>query len=152
MRGSETYGILLGSGHLLDSKGIVEEGVTREVFLDILLDELNTKIRVVHTLDLVSNSADWKGIQNYLPNRKRCNVLSLLAFLDSSTNSRGVRPLSRAPENMEAASSRAPPNRLPMVRRPEARDEIKSLPAREATIVFMALCHHHQHTIHLLTN
>jgi hypothetical protein len=67
----ETYGIFLGSGHLLDSEGIVQEGVAREVLLDILLDELNTKIRVVHTLDLVSNSADWKDIQkpHHRPNK-----------------------------------------------------------------------------------
>ncbi len=47
--------------------------------------------------------------------------------------------MSRAPENMAAASSRAPPKRLPIVRRPDARDEIRSLPARVATIVFIAL-------------
>jgi len=32
-----------------------------------------------------------------------------------------------------------------MVRRPEARDEIKSFPARDATMVFMALISNHQH-------
>lgn len=40
---------------------------------------------------------------------------------------------------MEAASSSAPPNLLPIVSRPEANDEIKSFPARDATIVFIAL-------------
>jgi len=67
------------------------------------------------------------------------HVLSLLAFLDSSTNSRGVKPVSRASENIAAASSSAPPNRLPIVRRPDAKDDIKSFPARVATIVFTAL-------------
>ena len=69
---------------------------------------------------------------------QKINLLSLFAFLELSTNSRGVKPVSRALENIEAASSKAPPKRLPMVNRPEASDEIKSLPAREATIVFMA--------------
>jgi hypothetical protein len=65
--------------------------------------------------------------------------LSLFAFLESSTNSRGVSPVSLAPENIAAASSSAPPNRLPIVSRPEASDEMRSLPARDATIVFIAL-------------
>ena len=47
--------------------------------------------------------------------------------------------MSLALENIEAASSRAPPNRLPMVNRPDASEEIKSLPARDATMVFIAL-------------
>lgn len=57
--------------------------------------------------------------------------------------------MSRAPENIAAASSRAPPKRLPMVKRPEAREEMRSLPARVATMVFMALQKNQsQHTGH----
>ena len=37
--------------------------------------------------------------------------------------------------NILAASSRAPPNRGPMVRRPDAREDTKSLPARAVTMV-----------------
>jgi len=115
--------------------------VAGEVLHHVLLHELNTEIRVVHALDLVANTTDCKKViiseMKELPKQK--HPLSLFAFLELSTNSLGVRPVSRAFENMEAASSRAPPNRLPMVRRPEASDEIKSLPAREATMVFIAL-------------
>lgn len=50
--------ILLRCRHLFNSKRIVEEGVAREVLLHVLLDELNTKIRVVHRLDLVTNATD----------------------------------------------------------------------------------------------
>ena len=47
--------------------------------------------------------------------------------------------MSRAFENIDAASSRAPPKREPIVRRPDANEEMRSLPARVATIVFIAL-------------
>ena len=65
--------------------------------------------------------------------------LSLLARRDWSTNSRGERPVSRAFENIDAASSSAPPKREPIVRRPEQSEETRSFPAREVTMVFIAL-------------
>lgn len=54
-----TYGIFLGSSHLLDSERIIKQRVTREVFDHILLHELNTEIRVIHALDLVSNTRNY---------------------------------------------------------------------------------------------
>lgn len=113
----------------------------REMLDDILLNNLDTKIRIVDALDLVADTADCKfqRCQQSDMLATAVSLLSLFARRDSSTNSRGVRPVSRALENIDAASSRAPPNRLPIVNRPDARDEIRSLPAREATIVFMAL-------------
>lgn len=57
----KTNRILLFRRDLLNSKSIIEEGVAGEVFPDILLDELDTEIRVVDTLDFVSNSADCFG-------------------------------------------------------------------------------------------
>ena len=53
-----TYSILLGSRHLFNSKGVVEEAVAGEVLLDVLLDELDTKIGVVDALDLVADTGD----------------------------------------------------------------------------------------------
>lgn len=138
---SETYSILLGSGDLLNSQSVVEESVTGEVLGDVLLDELDTQIGVVDALDLVANTRDYGG-RLYQISCSQTGMgfhsLSLFCFLAWSTNSRGVNPVSRAAENMAAASSRAPPNRLPMVNRPDANEETKSLPARVATIVFMA--------------
>ena len=66
------------------------------------------------------------------------DLLSLFSFLAVSTNSRGLRPLSKAFVNSSAAPSRAPPKREPMVRRPDTRALIRSLPARVVMIVFMA--------------
>jgi hypothetical protein len=50
--------VLLGGGDSLDSKSIVEELSGREVGLDELLDELDTKIGVVAGLDAVTNTGD----------------------------------------------------------------------------------------------
>jgi hypothetical protein len=58
MRVNSAHGILLRCRYLLDSKGIVEQAVTREVFANILLDEFNTEIRVVDALDLVADTGD----------------------------------------------------------------------------------------------
>jgi hypothetical protein len=114
--------------------------VAGEVLSYILLHKLDAKIRVADALDFVANTRNYRiSSANGRKFTWEMNILSLFAFLDWSTNSRGVRPVSRAPENIEAASSRAPPKRLPMVRSPDAREEIRSLPARLATIVFMAL-------------
>ncbi len=44
----EDEGILLGSGDLLHSEGIIEKSMAREVLQDVLLNELDTKIRVVN--------------------------------------------------------------------------------------------------------
>ena len=52
------YCILLRRRHLLNSEGIVEKTVAGEVLLDVLLDELDTKIRVVNTLDLVADTTN----------------------------------------------------------------------------------------------
>jgi hypothetical protein len=134
----ETHGIFFSGSNLLDAKRVIEQTVAWEVFGNIFFHKFYTKIGVINTLDLVSNSTNYLSNQKNSLQKKRHHSLSLFAFLELSTNSRGVRPVSRAFENMDAASSRAPPNRLPIVKRPEANDEIKSLPAREATIVFMA--------------
>jgi hypothetical protein len=50
--------VLLGRGHRLDSKSIVEQFGAGEVLLDILFDELNTEIGVVSRLDPVTNTGD----------------------------------------------------------------------------------------------
>lgn len=50
--------ILLRRRHFLDGEGVVEEGVAREVLLHVLLHELDTKVRIVHRLDLVANTTD----------------------------------------------------------------------------------------------
>jgi hypothetical protein len=50
--------VLLGGGDSLDGKSIVEELSGREVGLDELLDELDTKIGVVAGLDAVTNTGD----------------------------------------------------------------------------------------------
>jgi hypothetical protein len=50
--------VLLGGGDSLNSKGIVEELVAREVVEDVLLDELDTEIGVVSGLDTVTNTRD----------------------------------------------------------------------------------------------
>lgn len=52
------YCILLRRRHLLNSEGIVEKTVAGEVLLDVLLDELDTKIRVVNTFDLVADTTN----------------------------------------------------------------------------------------------
>lgn len=63
----------------------------------------------------------------------------MFAFLASSTYSLGVRPVSLAPLNIAAASSSAPPKREPVVSSPDARNEMRSLPVRDVTMMFMAL-------------
>ena len=55
-----TYSILLGGGHPLDGKGVVEQAVAREVLANVLLHELDTEIRVVVALDLAADTADYK--------------------------------------------------------------------------------------------
>jgi len=86
----ENKSILLGSCHL-HGKSIVKETKAQEVLPYILLDELDTQIRVIHALYLVSDTAD-----------------------EFVRLSRLVNELSRSKPsitNMTAASSRAPPNR-----------------------------------------
>ena len=55
-----TYSILLRGSDLLNGKSIVEQAVAREVLAHVLLDEIDTEIRVVDALDLVANTADYK--------------------------------------------------------------------------------------------
>ena len=50
--------VLLRRRHLLDCERIVEQTVRGEVLADVLLDELDTKIRVVDALDLVADTRD----------------------------------------------------------------------------------------------
>jgi hypothetical protein len=66
-----TYSILLGGGDLLDGKSVVEQAVAGEVLAHVLLDELNTEIRVVHALDLVADTADYKITHSSTPTHKR---------------------------------------------------------------------------------
>jgi len=54
----ETHCVLLRGGHLLDGKGIIEQAMTGEVLVNILLDKLDTEIRVVDALDLVADTRD----------------------------------------------------------------------------------------------
>uniref|UniRef100_A0A0E9S871 Uncharacterized protein n=1 Tax=Anguilla anguilla TaxID=7936 RepID=A0A0E9S871_ANGAN len=65
-------------------------------------------------------------------------MISRPSFFILLTNSMGSSPLSNALLNCLAAASRAPPNRSPMVRRPEVRLEMRSLPARAQTMVLCA--------------
>mmetsp|Transcript_91097 Transcript_91097/g.244282 ORF Transcript_91097/g.244282 Transcript_91097/m.244282 type:complete len:231 (-) Transcript_91097:87-779(-) len=65
-------------------------------------------------------------------------IMTFFWALHCSTNSSGLMALSRAPANIRAASSRAPPNRGPMVASPEISEETRSLPARAATMVLWA--------------
>lgn len=51
--------VLLRCGDLLDSKGVVEQRVRREVPVNVLLHELDTQVRVVRALDLMANTADY---------------------------------------------------------------------------------------------
>ena len=55
---SNTHSVLLRGGDLLDSKGVVEQAVAREVLAHILLDELDAQIGVVDALDLVADTGD----------------------------------------------------------------------------------------------
>lgn len=50
------YSIFLRSGDLLNGKSIVEQAVAREVLANVFLDEFNTEIGVVDTLDLVTDT------------------------------------------------------------------------------------------------
>lgn len=50
--------VLLGRGHTLDRKSVVEELSAGEVLLDELLDELDTEIGVVPRLDPVTDTGD----------------------------------------------------------------------------------------------
>lgn len=111
------------------------------MFENVFFHDLHTQIRVIDTLDLMSDATNWslKSGTSSVSEMMSNYVLSLLALRDSSTNSRGVRPVSRALENIDAASSSAPPKRDPIVSKPDANEEIRSLPARVATMVFMAL-------------
>jgi hypothetical protein len=59
----EDEGILLGSGDLLDGKGVVEQRVAGEVLANVVLDELDTQIGVVDALDLVADTADYGNHQ-----------------------------------------------------------------------------------------
>lgn len=56
--GEGTHCILLRRCDLLNSEGVVEKTVAGEVLLDVLLDELDTKIGVVNALDLVTDTTD----------------------------------------------------------------------------------------------
>lgn len=50
--------VLLGRGHRLDGYGIVEQLVGGEVLGHVFLDELDTQIRVVTRLDLVTDTGN----------------------------------------------------------------------------------------------
>jgi hypothetical protein len=52
--------VLLAGGDRLDGKGIVQELVAWESLQDKLLDNLDTEIRVVSGLDLVSDTGNWQ--------------------------------------------------------------------------------------------
>mmetsp|Transcript_39488 Transcript_39488/g.53635 ORF Transcript_39488/g.53635 Transcript_39488/m.53635 type:complete len:210 (-) Transcript_39488:1144-1773(-) len=65
-------------------------------------------------------------------------MMSLFSFRIFFVKLNGSSPLSTAAVIILAASSRAPPNRGPMVRRPEQRAETRSFPALEATMVLCA--------------
>lgn len=135
----ENQVVLLGGGDSFDGDGVVEELGAGEVGLAELLDEGNAEVRVVAGLDTVTNTGDCHLLAFARRNiQMQCDLLSLFSFLIVSTKSRGERPLSYARVNSSAAPSRAPPNREPMVKRPETSAEIRSLPARVVMIVFMA--------------
>mmetsp|Transcript_89829 Transcript_89829/g.249786 ORF Transcript_89829/g.249786 Transcript_89829/m.249786 type:complete len:246 (-) Transcript_89829:277-1014(-) len=65
-------------------------------------------------------------------------MMSWLDFFILSMNSLGPMPLSCASENIFAASSKAPPNRGPMVSSPLQSDDTRSFPARALTMVLWA--------------
>lgn len=121
-----------------DGEGVIEQLCAGEVLLDVLLDELDTEIGVVAGLDPVADTGDCGVVRNFAKIGNCKNLLSLFSFLMVSTKSRGLRPLSKALLNSSAAPSRAPPNREPMVNRPETSAEMRSLPARVVMMVFMA--------------
>ena len=50
--------VLLRRRDLLDGERVVEQAVAREVLAHVLLDKLDTQVRVVHALDLVADTAD----------------------------------------------------------------------------------------------
>ena len=52
------YRILLRRRYLLNTEGIVEKTMAREVLLDVLLDELDTEIGIVNALDLMADTAN----------------------------------------------------------------------------------------------
>src|SRR5436190_1675192 len=64
VRSKRTHGVLPGRRHLLDAQRVIQQTVTRKVLRDVLLDEFDTKIRIVHALDLMSYTRDcakpWK--------------------------------------------------------------------------------------------
>ena len=55
----KTHGIFFRGCNLLDSKRVIKQTMAWEVFGNIFFDELYTKIGVVNTLDLVSNSTNY---------------------------------------------------------------------------------------------
>jgi hypothetical protein len=60
----EDEGILLGSGDLLNSKRVVEQRVAGEALIHVVLNELDTQIRVVDALDLVADTTDYGNRQS----------------------------------------------------------------------------------------
>ena len=50
--------ILLRRRNLLDRECVVEQAVAGEVLVDVLLHQLDTKVGVVHALDLVTDTTD----------------------------------------------------------------------------------------------
>ena len=52
--------VLLRRRDLLNRERVVEQTVAREVLADVLLDKLDTQVRVVHALDLVADTADCR--------------------------------------------------------------------------------------------
>ena len=57
----EDVRVLLRRRDLLNRERVVEQAVAREVLADVLLDKLDTQVRVVHALDLVADTADCRG-------------------------------------------------------------------------------------------
>mmetsp|Transcript_65820 Transcript_65820/g.170881 ORF Transcript_65820/g.170881 Transcript_65820/m.170881 type:complete len:246 (-) Transcript_65820:985-1722(-) len=79
----------------------------------------------------------WSGFASDL---MRCPMpmMSWFVFFIFSMKSLALTPLSWAAANIFAASSKAPPNRGPIVSRPLHNADTKSLPARAVTIVLWA--------------
>ena len=52
--------VLLRRRDLFNRERVVEQAVAREVLAHVLLDKLDTQVRVVHALDLVADTADCR--------------------------------------------------------------------------------------------
>jgi hypothetical protein len=90
--------ILLRACNLLNGNSVVKSIARWELLLGESLDKLDSEIRVIDALDLVSDTRDCKREYQVsysafrLLSQHNFNSLSLFAFLMESTNSRGLRP------------------------------------------------------------